>query len=150
MPFDIKSLFSFDATKLDKDAFKKWLLAGAQLLEPAVITPGNLDKILFFDNLERLSDGLFSQFQDELATDGKIIVGDAVVTISDVDEYLGKFGDVPLQTREVLRSDPRLIRRLAKFSEEDQKLIVGNPLLLLALQTLLPILFKFLLNRFND
>jgi len=147
MAFDFKGLVSFDITKIDKAAFKKWVISGAQLLEPAVITPGNLDKILLFDNLEKLIDPIFNQLLEEAHQ--PLVVGDVVVTTGDVSQYLSKFSSVPEETQQILRDNPKLIRRLSKFSEEDQKMIVGNPFLLLALQTLLPLLFEFLLNRFK-
>lgn len=148
MAFDWKNFISFDTTKLDKVAFKKWLLSGAQLLEPAVITPGNLDKVLLFDNLEKLSDSIFNQFVEEI-NNGPLIVGEVAATAGEVSQYLSKFSSVPEETQAILRDNPKLIRRLSKFSEEDQQMIVGNPFLLLALQTLLPLLFEFLLNRFK-
>ena len=149
MPLDWKKFVSFDASKLDKVAFKKWVISGAQLLEPAVITPGNIDKVLFFDNLERLIDPLFSQLVEELNGPGPLVVGDAPVSAMDVNQYLMNFSDVPEETKAILHDNPKLIRRLAKFSKADQNLIVGNQLLLLALHTLLPLLFEFLLNRFK-
>lgn len=150
MAFDWKNLVSFDKTKLDRTAFKNWVVSGAQLLEPAIITPGNLDKVLFFDQLGRLADGsLFNVFVDELSNNGPLVVGDVSVTAGEVSQYLSKFSSVPEETQAILRDNPKLIRRLSKFSEEDQQMIVGNPFLLLALQTLLPLLFEFLLNRFK-
>jgi len=149
MPFDFKGLISFDTSKLDKAAFKKWIISGAQLLEPAVITPGNLDKVLLFDNLEKLTEPLFNQFIDELNNPTPLVVGDVPVSAGEVSMYLAKFPGVSAETQQILRDNPKLIRRLSKFSEEDQAMIVGNPFLLLALQTLLPLLFEFLLNRFK-
>lgn len=149
MAFDLKGLISFDATKLDKAAFKKWAVSGAQLLEPAIITPGNLDKVLFFDNLEKLIDPLFKQLVDELNNPTPLVVGEAPVSAADVSNYLGKFSDVPDETKQILRDNPKLIKRLAKFNEKEQKMIVGNPLLLLALQVLIPMLFELFLNRFK-
>jgi len=149
MAFDLKGLISFDATKLDKAAFKKWAVSGAQLLEPAIITPGNLDKVLFFDNLEKLIDPLFKQLVDELNNPTPLVVGESPVSAADVSNYLGKFSDVPDETKQILRDNPKLIKRLAKFNEEEQKMIVGNPLLLLALQVLIPMLFELFLNRFK-
>jgi len=149
MAFDLKGLISFDATKLDKAAFKKWAVSGAQLLEPSIITPGNLDKVLFFDNLEKLIDPLFKQLVDELNNPTPLVVGESPVSAADVSNYLGKFSDVPDETKQILRDNPKLIKRLAKFNEEEQKMIVGNPLLLLALQVLIPMLFELFLNRFK-
>lgn len=147
MALDFKSLVSFDITKIDKASFKKWVISGAQLLEPAVITPGNIDKVLLFDNLEKLIDPIFKQLLEE--AHNPLVVGDIPASSGEVSQYLSRFSSVPEETQAILRDNPKLIRRLAKFSEEDQKMIVGNPFLLLVLQTLLPLLFEFLLNRFK-
>lgn len=160
MPFNIGSLVQFDRSKLDMVAFRKWLVSGAQLLEPAVVTPGNIDKVLFFDNLEGLVEKLINQVSNEnhlvvggaMPSEGVIIAGDATVgeiSTGEVSQYLSQFSNVSAETQEILRANPHLVRRLQKFSKEDQEKIVGNPLLLLALQILLPILFQFLLNRFK-
>ncbi len=154
MPLNLGGLVKFDLTKLDRVKFKTWLIAGAQLLEPAVITPGNMDKLLF-DNLDGLIDRSIDIFSKE---DGVLIVGDASglmisgeppVTTAQVNMFLAKFENVPEASVHALRDNPSLVRKLEKFSMADQKLIVGNPLLLLALQTLLPFLMQILLNRFK-
>lgn len=150
-------LISFDATKIDKAKFKAWALDGAKLLEPAVITPGNVDKLLF-DNIDWLLASLIDQVSNEnllivggaMPSEGELIAGGAGdVSTGEVSQYLSQFPGVSAETQEILRSNPHLVRRLKKFSKEEQEKIVGNPLLLLALQTLLPILFQFLLSRFK-
>ena len=53
MSFRFGSLIQFDASKIDKTQLRQWLVAGAKLLEPAIITPGNIDQFLF-DQLDGL------------------------------------------------------------------------------------------------
>lgn len=151
--------FKFDPTKIDRVALKKWLIDGGKLLEPAVITPGNLDKMLF-DNLDWIVDNLISQISNESAPGGGIEVGasfeDAVFGLKNGDEvsevemttYLSKFSNVPEQSRKLLKDNPKLLRRIQKFTPEQQEKIVGNPLLILALQTLLPLLFELFFKKF--
>ncbi|MBL8824877.1 MAG: hypothetical protein JNJ77_19985 [Planctomycetia bacterium] len=155
MPLNLGSLISFDSSKIDKVALRKWLVSGAQLLEPAVITPGNIDKMLF-DNIDWLAANLIDQISKE---GGTLIVGDhgevgsssdGEVSQADLNEYMGRFASAPEESKAILRRNPRLVKRLEKFSQADQEKIVGNPLLLLALQTLLPILFLFLLKKFSS
>ena len=154
MSFRFGSLIQFDASKIDKTQLRQWLVAGAKLLEPAIITPGNVDHFLF-DQL----DGLFQRIIDSISTqDGTMIVGtdgamlmagELPVSMQEVSQYLARFPAMLDACRELLRENPRLIRRLQRFSESDQQMIVSNPLLLIALQTLLPLLFQLLLNRFK-
>lgn len=154
MSFRFGSLIQFDASKIDKTQLRQWLVAGARLLEPAIITPGNIDQFLV-DQL----DGLFQRIIDSISTqDGAMIVGTAgamlmagelPVSMQEVSQYLARFPAMPDACREFLRENLRLIRRLQRFSESDQQMIVSNPLLLIALQTLLPLLFQLLLNRFK-
>jgi len=154
MSFRFGSLIQFDASKIDKIQLRQWLVAGAKLLEPAIITPGNIDQFLF-DQL----DGLFQRIIDSIsAQDGAMIVGtdgamlmagELPVSMQEVSQYLSRFPTMPDACREFLRENPRLIRRLQRFSESDQQMFVSNPLLLIALQTLLPLLFQLLLNRFK-
>ena len=150
----LKGFVSFDMTKLDRAALKAWLISGAMLLEPVVISPGNVDKFLF-DNLGNIVDKLITQMSNEQGTiivgdNGQLqISGDLPVTSAELSQYIALYPSMHEKSRAILSDDPNLIRRLSKFSSEDQKLIVGNPLLLLALQALLPILFQLLLNRFK-
>lgn len=165
MPIKFGNLISFDVTKIDKTKLKAWVLGGAQLLEPAVITPGNMDKLLF-DNLDWLVASLIDQVSQEnsllvvggaMPSEDHLIAGvghgdsnsDVLVTQGEVSAYLSQFTNVSAEVQQILKDKPHLVRRLQKFSKEEQQKIVGNPLLLLALQTLLPILFQFLLNRFK-
>lgn len=165
MPFpNLGGLIGFDRSKLDKVAFRKWLVSGAMLLEPAVITPGNLDKVLFFDNIEGIVEKLINQVSAEdllivggaMPTEEILIAGShgdtaATPTVSEgeVTQYLSQFSNVSAEVQQIFKEKPHLVRRLQKFSKEDQALIVGNPLLLLALQYVLPILFQLLMNRFK-
>lgn len=155
MPLNLGSLVKFDASQLDKVKFRQWLVEGVKLLEPAIITPGNIDKYLF-DNLE----GLFQRLIDSIAAqDGKLIVGtegdfmlagELPVSAVELSQYLAGFAMLSAESEEMLRANPRLIRRLKQFSRTDQEMIVGNPLLLMALQVLLPLLFQLLFNHFRD
>lgn len=138
----LKDYISFDVTKLDKVKLRAWVIDGAKLLEPAVITPLNLDKQLF-DNLDWLVDLIIKQ----AVVPGPLVVGDTEVTAADVATYLGTFASAPAESQKILKDNPRLIRKLEKFSREDQEKIVGNPLLLLALQVLLPFLFNLFFKR---
>lgn len=160
MPFpNLGGLVSFDRSKIDKVAFRTWIVSGAMLLEPAVITPGNIDKVLFFDNLEGIVEKLINQVSAEdsllvvgapMPSDQVLFAGDNVsVSQAEVTQYLSQFPGVSAEVQQMLSEKPYLVRRLKKFSHADQQLIVGNPLLLLALQALLPILFQILLNRFK-
>lgn len=155
MPLNLGSFISFDPTKIDKLALRKWLVQGAGLLEPAVITPGNFDK-LFFDNLDSLIEKLINQAAQEngvlvVGTAGEIsISGEHEVTQGELSTYLATFTNAPQESQDILRKNPKLVRRLQKFSKEDQQMIVGNPFLLMALQVLLPIIFQFLMNRFKN
>ena len=154
MPLNLGSLLKFDASQLDKVKLRQWLVEGVRLLEPAIITPGNIDKFLF-DNLE----GLFQRVIDSIAAqDGTLVVGsegDFILTgelpVSSVElsQYLASFPGLSAESSEILRAHPRLIRRLKQFARKDQEMIVGNPLLLIALQVLLPILFQLLFNHFR-
>lgn len=155
MPLNLGSLVKFDASQLDKVKFRQWLVEGVKLLEPAIITPGNIDKYLF-DNLE----GLFQRLIDSIsAQDGKLIVGsegdfilagELPVSSVEMSQYLASFPGLSTESVEILRAHPRLIRRLKQFSRADQQLIVSNPLLLMALQVLLPLLFQLLFNHFRQ
>lgn len=154
MPLRIGSLVQFDVSKIDKAQLRQWLISGAILLEPAVITPGNIDKLLF-DNL----DGLFQRIIDAIASqDGSLIVGstsdvllggELPVSALELSQYLAGFPTLSDEAREILYAHPHLIRRLQRFSRADQEMIVSNPWLLIALQALLPILFQLLLNHFR-
>lgn len=154
MPLNLGSLVKFDASQLDKVKFRQWLVEGVKLLEPAIVTPGNIDKYLF-DNLE----GLFQRLIDSIsAQDGKLIVGsegdfilacELPVSSVELSQYLASFPGLSAESVEILRAHPRLIRRLKQFSRADQQLIVSNPLLLMALQVLLPLLFQLLFNHFR-
>ncbi len=85
-----------------------------------------------------------------VGTDGAMLMaGELPVSMQEVSQYLARFPAMPDACREFLRENLRLIRRLQRFSESDQQMIVSNPLLLIALQTLLPLLFQLLLNRFK-
>lgn len=155
MPLNISSFISFDASKLDKVAFRKWIVDGAKLLEPPIITPMNVDKFLF-DNLDMMIGKLIDQFQNEgplvvgaTAPGDFLLSGESPVSQGDVVAYLAGFPGAPAESHQILKDNPHLVRRLQKFSKSEQELIVGNPLLLLALQVLLPLLFQFLLNRFK-
>lgn len=155
MPLNLGSLIKFDASQLDKVKLRQWLVDGIKLLEPAIITPGNVDKY-FFDNL----DGLFQRLIDSIAAqDGTLVVGhegnfvlagEQPVSHQELNQYLESFPGLPIASSEIVRANPRLIRRLKQFSRKDQELIVGNPLLLVALQVLLPILFQLLFNHFRQ
>lgn len=138
----LKDYVGFDASKLDKVALRKWLVDGAKILEPAVITPLNLDKY-FFDNLESMVEKLIKQE----AETGPLVVGDAEVTAAEVSQYLGTFANAPAKSQQILKDNPRLLKKLQRFSREDQEKIVGNPLLLMALHLLLPFLFELLFKR---
>lgn len=154
MPLRIGSLVQFDISKMDKAQLRQWLIQGATLLEPAVITPGNFDKLLF-DNL----DGLFQRIMDAIASqDGSLIVGSGAdvllggelpVSALELSQYLASFSTITDEAREILYAHPHLIRRLQRFSRADQEMIVSNPWLLIALQLLLPILFQLLMNQFK-
>lgn len=139
----LKDYISFDASKLDRTKLKAWVIDGAKLLEPPIITPFNIDK-QFFDNLDWLVDALIKQ---AVTPNGPLVVGDAEVTAADVSAYLGTFANAPAESQKILTDNPRLIRKLQKFSREDQEKIVGNPLLLMALQILLPFLFKLFFKQ---
>jgi hypothetical protein len=155
MSLNLGSLVKFDASQLDKVKFRQWLVEGVKLLEPAVITPGNIDKFLF-DNLE----GLFQRLIDSIAAqDGALVVGsegdfilagELPVSNQELSQYLASFPGLSVEASEIVRSNPRLIRRLKQFARKDQELIVGNPLLLIALQVLLPMLFQLLFNHFRN
>lgn len=138
----LKDYIGFDASKLDKAALRKWLVEGAKILEPAVITPLNLDKY-FFDNLESLVEKLIKQESEN----GPLVVGDAEVTAADVSTYLATFANAPAKSQQILKDNPRLLKKLQRFSREDQEKIVGNPLLLMALQLLIPFLFELFFKR---
>lgn len=155
MPLNLGSLVKFDASQLDKVKFRQWLVEGVKLLEPAIITPGNIDKFLF-DNLE----GLFQRLIDSIAAqDGTLVVGsegdfilagELPVSAQELSQYVASFSNISGESREILQTHPRLIRRLKQFSRADQEMIVGNPLLLIALQVLLPMLFQLLFNHFRN
>ena len=68
-------------------------------------------------------------------------------TGNDVDEYITNFGDLPEESVKILKNNPSLVKRLKRLKQDDQVLVAKNPFLLLALQTLLPLLFKLLLNK---
>lgn len=139
----LKDYIGFDSSKLDKVALRKWLVDGAKILEPAVITPLNLDKY-FFDNLESMVEKLIKQEAEK----GPLVVGDsAEVSVSEFNTYLGTFPNISAESKRILSDNPKLIRKLQKFSREDQEKIVGNPMLLMMLQLLLPFLFKLFFNR---
>lgn len=153
--FDGLFKVDFDVTKLDKVAFRKWLVEGARLLEPPIVTPFNVDKFVF-DNLDMLIGKIIDQLGVEkplvvgAASPGEfLLVGEAPVSQGDVIAYLSQFPAASAEVQQMLKAKPYLVRRLQKFTKEEQELIVGNPFLLLALQVLLPILFKLLLNRFS-
>jgi hypothetical protein len=153
MPWNLGSFIQWDGSKIDRVKLRKWLLDGAMLLEPAIITPGNLDQLLF----EQL-DGLIQRIIDGISReDGSLIVGDAMlaagewpVSMAEVSQFLASFPEASDMVREMIRENPALVRRLAKFTRADQELIMGNPLLLAALQMLLPLLFQLLLRRFRE
>ncbi|MBL8822171.1 MAG: hypothetical protein JNJ77_06245 [Planctomycetia bacterium] len=154
MPWNFGSLVRFDASLLDKVKLRRWLVEGAQLLEPAIITPGNIDKLLF-DHL----DDVFQRIVDAIASsegtllvgsDGDLLLaGELPVSAAELSQYLASFANLPEASREILKEHPRLMRRLQQFSRADQELIVGQPFLLIALQLLLPLLFQLLFNRFR-
>jgi hypothetical protein len=155
MSYRFGPFIQFDASKIDKAALRQWLVSGVKLLEPAIITPGNIDQFLFeqLDGLlQRIIDGISKQDGTMIVgSDGAMLfAGELPVSMQEVSQFLSRYPGMPEACREMLRENPRIIRRLAKFSEADQQLIVSNPLLLIALQTLLPLLFQLLMNRFKD
>lgn len=137
----VVDFLKFDRTKLDAVAFRKWLIDGIMLLEPAIITPGNVDKFII-DQLEGLLERVFKVAESD---NDFIVVGAS--TGNDVDEYITNFGDLPEESVKILKNNPSLVKRLKRLKQDDQVLVAKNPFLLLALQTLLPLLFKLLLNK---
>ena len=152
MPWNIGSFIQWDASKIDRVKLRRWLVEGAKLLEPAIITPGNVDQFLF-DQL----DGLIERILDGIShEDGSLIVGDMMLTagelpvsMAEVSQFLASFPEASDAVRDMIRENPALVRRLAKFTRADQELIMSNPLLLAALKFLLPLLFQLLLRRFR-
>ncbi|MFO0812390.1 MAG: hypothetical protein U0796_04175 [Gemmatales bacterium] len=154
MPLGFGSLVQFDASKIDKTRLRQWLVEGAMLLEPAIITPSNLDKLLF-DQLDTLFQRIIESITRE---EGALVVGQSgemlfagerPPTMAEVSQYLANFPGASEAAREMIRESPALLRRLQRFTRSDQELIMSSPLLLMALQMLLPMLFQLLLNRFR-
>lgn len=137
----IVDLFKFDRTKLDAAAFRKWVIDGIMLLEPAIITPGNVDKFIF-DQLEGLLERVFKVAESD---NDFLVVG--AFAASETDEFIANFGEMPEESVKILKNNPSLVKRLKRLKQDDQVLVAKNPFLLLALQTLLPLLFKLLLNK---
>lgn len=119
MPLNLRGLISWDGTKIDRVAFRKWLMGGAAIIEPALITPGNIDKLLF-DNLDSLVEKLINQ----VSTEDPLVVGDVAVSEAEVDTYAASFANISEETRAILKDNPHLVKRLQKFSREDQEMIV--------------------------
>lgn len=132
---------SIDKTKLDKAKVIAWLADGGKLLEPAIITPGNIDKV-FLDRLDFFLQSAWDVFFAR--EDGELVVGAATMTAA---QYLHQFVEVPQECRELIEKNPRLIEKLSIYSYKEQVEIMKNPMLLLALQYLLPILFQLLFKK---
>ena len=137
----IVDFLKFDRTKLDAVAFRKWVIDGIMLLEPAIITPGNVDKFII-DQLEGLLDRVFKVAESD---NDFLVVGAS--SASETDEFIANFGELPEESVKILKNNPSLVKRLKRLKQDDQVLVAKNPFLLLALQTLLPLPFNLLLNK---
>ena len=149
------SFLRFDASRISRADLRQWLVQGVKLLEPAVITPGNVDRFVF-DQLEKLFQRIIEGIQREetswiVGSDSALALGgEQPVTLQEIQQYLARFPAIPEASRELLYAQPRLLQRLQRFSESDQQLITSHPLLLLVVQLLLPVLLELLLNRFRE
>ena len=131
-----------DISKIDRPLAKEGVSKLLDSLKPVLTLPFNLDD----KGIDLLKDAALRVI-DNLGTVHAAEVGDVVYTSADVDSYLGGFTGVTDPVREKLRKKPHLLNLLKKkFTEEEQKKIVGNPFLIGLLSIFGPMIIEFIKN----
>jgi hypothetical protein len=149
------ALISFDFKQTDPVKAKAAVNALCDWAEGGVITAGNWDKTLIFDNLKKAAEAGI----DSLYKQGPLVVGDAVTTEVEAANFVAGFTGVPQATADFVKANPLVVDKMRaevrpgrprySFAEQEAMLRgVGGVDWMQLLLTLAPIVIKILLSLF--
>jgi hypothetical protein len=149
------ALISFDFKQTDPVKAKAAVNALCDWAEGGVITAGNWDKTLIFDNLKKAAEAGI----DSLYKQGPLVVGAAVTTEVEAANFVAGFPGVPQATADFVKANPMVVDRMVakrkngkawfEFAEQEAMLQgVGGVDWMQLLLTLAPIVIKILLSLF--